>query len=195
MASYQSTYGKPILGSMKSYYDVLQVPRNCSGSEIKKAYIELSKKYHPDGNTNTRDPEQFIKVCEAYKVLYKPASRTSYDCGLNSRLYMVPPLDLSYTHQNVHCNWRKFQADIRSKQFRPIVGSSNNIFIRQPKCLQIQEEFEVRPDDKKIPDPDYEQPTYEHWKMASFLTGFAIVGILVILDHSRKGKRTTRPPL
>lgn len=195
MASYQSTYGKPILGSIKSYYDVLKVPRNCSGSEIKKAYIELSKKYHPDGNTNTRDPEQFIKVCEAYKVLYKPASRTNYDCGLNSRLYMVPPLDLSYTHQKVHCNWRKFQADIRSKQFRPIVGSSNNIFIRQTKSMLIQKEIQVRPEDKKVPEQKFEQHEYEHWKMASYLTGFTIVGVLVIFDHFRKGKRTTRPRL
>lgn len=192
MASYQSMYGKPILGSIKSYYDVLKVPRNCSGSEIKKAYIELSKKYHPDGNTNTRDPEQFMKVCEAYKVLYKPASRSHYDYGLNSRLYMVPPLDTSYTHQKIHCNWKKFQADIRSKQFRPIIGSSKNICIRQSKGILLKREIQVRPEDKNMTNRALGQRSNERWKIATYLTGFTIVGVLVLFDNIRKRKRRTQ---
>lgn len=53
----------------KNYYDVLGVPKNASPKEIKKAYYQLAKKYHPD--TNKNDPnaqKKFQEVSEAYEV-------------------------------------------------------------------------------------------------------------------------------
>ena len=34
----------------KDYYDILGVPDNASAGEIKQAYYQLAKKYHPDAN-------------------------------------------------------------------------------------------------------------------------------------------------
>uniref|UniRef100_A0A023FLF6 DnaJ homolog l(2)tid, mitochondrial n=1 Tax=Amblyomma cajennense TaxID=34607 RepID=A0A023FLF6_AMBCJ len=64
----------------KDYYDVLGVPRNASQKDIKKAYYQLAKKYHPD--TNRGDPEaakKFQEVSEAYEVLSDDGKRQQYD--------------------------------------------------------------------------------------------------------------------
>ncbi|KAM7472476.1 hypothetical protein LguiA_010659 [Lonicera macranthoides] len=64
----------------KDYYDTLGVSNNASASEIKKAYYELAKKYHPDINTN--DPEamkKFQDVQKAYEVLKDEEKRAEYD--------------------------------------------------------------------------------------------------------------------
>lgn len=64
----------------RDYYDVLGVPRNASQKDIKKAYYQLAKKYHPD--TNTGDPEaakKFQEVSEAYEVLSDDGKRQQYD--------------------------------------------------------------------------------------------------------------------
>lgn len=53
----------------KDYYEILGLSRNCSQKDIKKAYYQLAKKYHPDSNKN--DPNassKFQEVSEAYEV-------------------------------------------------------------------------------------------------------------------------------
>ncbi|XP_075214300.1 dnaJ homolog l(2)tid, mitochondrial-like isoform X3 [Lycorma delicatula] len=64
----------------KDYYDILGVPKNCSAKDIKKAYFNLAKKYHPD--TNRNDPnavKKFQEVSEAYEVLSDDVKRKEYD--------------------------------------------------------------------------------------------------------------------
>ncbi|XP_064107673.1 protein tumorous imaginal discs, mitochondrial-like isoform X1 [Macrobrachium nipponense] len=64
----------------RDYYDVLGVPRNASAKEIKKAYYQLAKKYHPD--VNKGDPssqKKFTEVSEAYEVLSDEEKRRQYD--------------------------------------------------------------------------------------------------------------------
>ncbi|XP_014224185.1 protein tumorous imaginal discs, mitochondrial-like isoform X2 [Trichogramma pretiosum] len=64
----------------RNYYEVLGISRNSSVKDIKKAYYQLAKKYHPD--TNKDDPnagKKFQEVSEAYEVLSDETKRKEYD--------------------------------------------------------------------------------------------------------------------
>ena len=64
----------------RDYYEILDVARNASDDEIKKAYRKLAMKYHPDRNQdNPSAEEKFKEVKEAYEMLSDPQKRAAYD--------------------------------------------------------------------------------------------------------------------
>ncbi|KAJ2451228.1 mdj1 protein precursor [Coemansia sp. RSA 2336] len=63
----------------EDFYDILGVKRDASQSEIKKAYYQLAKKYHPDANKEAGAKDRFIKIQEAYDTLSDESKRKSYD--------------------------------------------------------------------------------------------------------------------
>lgn len=63
-----------------NYYIVLGVSNTASFEEIKSAYRELAKKYHPDKNPGNKAAEDFFKeIQQAYAVLSNPEKRRKYD--------------------------------------------------------------------------------------------------------------------
>jgi molecular chaperone DnaJ len=66
---------------MRDYYDVLGVSRDAGADEIKRAYRQLARRYHPDISGDDRGAV-FLEVSRAYEVLRDPARRRSYDAGL-----------------------------------------------------------------------------------------------------------------
>merc|ERR1711976_212283 len=66
--------------SAKNFYSVLGVPQTATQKEIKKAYYQLAKKYHPDANPDDKAAEaKFAEAAEAYEVLGDDSKRKQYD--------------------------------------------------------------------------------------------------------------------
>jgi molecular chaperone DnaJ len=64
----------------KDYYEVLGIPRTASEEDIKKAFRQLARKYHPDLNPgNKAAEEQFKEINEAFQVLSDPQKKAQYD--------------------------------------------------------------------------------------------------------------------
>ena len=64
----------------KNYYDILGVGKDASADDIKKAYRNMAKKYHPDLNKdNPQAAEKFKEVNEAYECLSDPQKKSNYD--------------------------------------------------------------------------------------------------------------------
>jgi len=64
----------------RDYYKVLDVQRNASEADIKKAYRRLAMKYHPDRNPGDKEAEESFKEAkEAYEVLSYEQKRAIYD--------------------------------------------------------------------------------------------------------------------
>lgn len=73
---------------LSNYYDLLEVEREASNMEIKKAFRKLALKYHPDKNFNNQDAtEKFMKVQEAFVTLKDETKREMYDA------YLVAAMD------------------------------------------------------------------------------------------------------
>ncbi|GAB6281793.1 MAG: molecular chaperone DnaJ [Ignavibacterium sp.] len=68
------------MSSKKDYYEILNVPKNASKDDIKKAYRKLAMQYHPDRNPDNKEAEEkFKEASEAYEVLNDEEKRARYD--------------------------------------------------------------------------------------------------------------------
>jgi molecular chaperone DnaJ len=61
------------------YYESLGVGRSASSDELKNAYRQLAKQYHPDVNQEPGAEERFKEINEAYAVLSDQQRRAAYD--------------------------------------------------------------------------------------------------------------------
>ena len=66
-------------GRKRDYYEVLGVPRDADELELKRAFRDLARKFHPDVNAGQHAEDRFKEANEAYAVLSDPHTRARYD--------------------------------------------------------------------------------------------------------------------
>ncbi|KAL4222461.1 DnaJ subfamily B member 6 [Mactra antiquata] len=66
---------------MGDYYEILEIGRNATETDIKKAYRKMALKWHPDKNPNNKEEaeKRFKEISEAYEVLSDKQKRDVYD--------------------------------------------------------------------------------------------------------------------
>ena len=64
----------------KNLYEILELTKGATLSEVKKAYKKLARKYHPDLNPKDKAAEErFKEISEAYAILCDPEKKKRYD--------------------------------------------------------------------------------------------------------------------
>ena len=110
--------------SQRDYYEVLGLSRTAAAAEIKRAYRQLAKKYHPDhykGKDAKEASGKFNEVQEAYGVLSDPEKRKLYDQFGHSGVSGSGPS----VAQRV---WRTGPANFNVRDFGEGSGGFDSIF-------------------------------------------------------------------
>ncbi len=66
----------------QDFYALLGLMRNATAEDIRQAYFEAARRFHPDKNIAPGDTEFFLGIQEAYEVLSNPKKRAKYDSAL-----------------------------------------------------------------------------------------------------------------
>uniref|UniRef100_A0A671TEB6 DnaJ homolog subfamily A member 3, mitochondrial n=1 Tax=Sparus aurata TaxID=8175 RepID=A0A671TEB6_SPAAU len=124
----------------QDFYGVLGVSRTATQKDIKKAYYQLAKKYHPDTSPDDPDAkEKFAKLAEAYEVLSDEVKRKQYDT------YGAAGFDPNRAGQNQQQYYRTGGTSIDPEElFRKIFGeftggmhfgNMHNMFEQRPEFV------------------------------------------------------------
>jgi molecular chaperone DnaJ len=68
-----------LTSNLPDYYEILEIQKNASQTEIKNQYRSLAKKWHPDKKKDSNAESKMAQINMAYEVLSNPKRRKMYD--------------------------------------------------------------------------------------------------------------------
>ena len=98
---------------VKNYYEILNLDSNASKSDIKRAYLKLARKFHPDVNPHEdKSGERFKEINKAYVILSDPERRKTYDSII--AIEKSPPYGGGVKNETIH--ERKWKYSVGRKE-------------------------------------------------------------------------------
>lgn len=85
-------------------YSILDLNKNATSEEVRKSYLRLAKKYHPDKCKDSDADEKFKKINYAYNILINDESRKRYNL-INNKDDFHSFLEKIYGNKNI--NWKE----------------------------------------------------------------------------------------
>jgi len=87
----------------RNYYVDLRLPRDATPEEIRHAYKEAARRFHPDVNPQPGSSDLFIDIQEAYETLSNPQRRAGYDAvlGLDGKAEPAISLNTVYSRSKI----------------------------------------------------------------------------------------------
>jgi hypothetical protein len=129
------------------YYKILEIPRNASLEDIKRAYRYKAKLVHPDVNDSAKAHEVFVVVNEAYETLIDSQRRYIHDMKLNytdavktnaekkKQYYGSSVKNNSYTNTNANSNSSNFHYDWNSFNKRAYKEKTDEDYFKQSPII------------------------------------------------------------
>lgn len=77
------------------YYSALNLPFDATPDEIRSAYFDAARKFHPDANNGEDNGRRFVEIQQAYDVLSNATRRTAYDRTLPASVRTPPEVKVS----------------------------------------------------------------------------------------------------
>lgn len=143
---------------MSNYYEILGLSNNAGILEIKAAFRQLAKRYHPD--INPEGIEHFNKILKAYETLSDPALKTTYDYKLHYQQSQT-----EYQPKRNHTkNWRFDEKELKRRQYY-----NDHIKKYAKETSRVVEEMEGK-------------KTYNEFKYILFATPLAVLLFLLIMS-------------
>ncbi|MCD5324157.1 MULTISPECIES: J domain-containing protein [Pontibacillus] len=109
----------------QDYYDILEVSKDATQDDIKRAYIKGLRKY-----SNETHPEEFKLIREAYEVLYNADKREKYDQRSQQDTYYEDQMEIVLNYME-HSNFKDALKILLRLENR----YSNDVFLLQQKAI------------------------------------------------------------
>lgn len=153
---------------MINYYEILGLSYGAGIAEIKTAFRQLAKLYHPD--KNPAGIEHFTKILKAYETLSDPALKASYDYKLNYHQSQVQRQQASRNTPPTK-NWRFDERELKRRQYY-------NEHIK--KYAKQTSDYIADAETKK---------NYNEFKYILFATPLAVILFLLIMNLASRDRK------
>lgn len=147
-----------VSGELGNPYKILGVRNTASQSEIRKAYKQLVKEWHPDKSNDPNAEEKFVEIKQSYELLIDPDRRKRYDIhGITEEdfykrpeyapLHTNHPFEDLFAQHGAHFNFQEnditffHKLSITTRQFDKIIVPKSStvphlIFFYSDWCFQ-----------------------------------------------------------